>query len=361
MRLKVRQHTGLQTRGGAVRVARLIGRGLEALGHESSAGFEFAEEAGAESGETPPHLAVQGLEPGGILHLHSSGDWLSLLESVPSDTPLVLTLHDAELITGGCPYPLDCSNFMRDCADPCPRGFANSTETRRRKVEALKALAPKLATPSGWLAGLARDVLGRQPKVIPNGVPWGGPKISKQEARKVLGVARSAAVALFAAHGGAVAGYKSGDRWSEYWLDIKKQVPAALGFAVGGDRSGREGDLLTWPYVERDRLRLLMAAADVLLYPTRADNHPLVILEAMSAGLACVSYSVGGVPEQIVHGRTGLLVPPEDFQGFVNSAAGLLGNRALAREMGLNARDAGEKRFSQERMVNDYIKLYSAV
>ncbi len=359
MSLKVRQHTGLQIRGGAVRVAQLIGAGLENLGHDSTESFEFAE--ARDSCSISPQLVGQDLEPGEILHLHSSGDWPALLKSIPAGTPLVLTLHDAELITGGCPYPLDCPGFELDCAEPCPRGFSGSYGKRKLKIELLKSLSPRLAAPSGWLAGLAGEALGQKPKVIPNGVPWNRPAMSKRQARKQLGVAPEAAIALFAAHGGAVAGYKSGDKWPDYWREIKSRVPSALGFAVGGDKAGREGDLLTWPYVDRDRLELLMSAADALLYPTRADNHPLVILEAMAAGLACVSYSVGGIPEQIVHGRTGVLVPPDDFQVFVQGSVDLLGNRTLARELGLNARDFGAGRFSAERMVNDYVKIYETM
>jgi len=140
---------------------------------------------------------------------------------------------------------------------------------------------------------------------------------------------------------------------------LKAHVPELVCFAVGGDREERVGDLIVWPYVEREKLSLLMAASDVLLYPTRADNHSLVILEAMSCGLPVVAYSVGGVPEQVIDQMTGLLVQPGDKASFVEAGSRLLKDPGWIRQMSGEAFVSGRKRFSVERMVADYMKLYS--
>ena len=101
-----------------------------------------------------------------------------------------------------------------------------------------------------------------------------------------------------------------------------------------------------------------MAAADVLLYPTRADNHSLVILEAMAQGLPAVAYDVGGISEQITEMITGRVIEPEDEEAFVIAAAEMLTNPALCRDLGQAAFSLGRKRFTAERMVSDYMKLY---
>jgi glycosyltransferase involved in cell wall biosynthesis len=110
--------------------------------------------------------------------------------------------------------------------------------------------------------------------------------------------------------------------------------------------------------VEREQLALLMTAADVLLYPTQADNHSMVLLEAMAHALPVVAYDVGGVPEQILHGSNGLLVKAGDEEAFVEKSVALLADHIVSRDLGQNAYSSGKKRFSVERMVQDYLKLY---
>lgn len=163
---------------------------------------------------------------------------------------------------------------------------------------------------------------------------------------------------VFAAHGGADAGYKSGPRWAEYWQGLKKRVPGALGFAAGGRETWRDGDFVTWPYLGREHLNLLFAAADLLFYPTLADNHPLVVLEAMSQATACAAFAVGGLPEQIEDGANGLLVPLGQDQALLDAAAALLASPSRSRDMDELAFSRGAARFAAGRMAGDYLRFY---
>lgn len=355
----VYHHTGLETSGGASRVARLIMAGLEGEGIETNLSFELAEKADAAA--ILPEDFGRYLPGEAIGHVHCTGNWPALLGAVSSRNKLVITLHDCELFTGGCPYPLGCASVDADCAEPCPRVFPDSSALRKAKMDQVRRLDPALVAPSRWLARLAKTHLLRQVTVIPNGIPWPGRTPSKLEARKKIGIHPSARVAMFAAHGGMDAAYKSGDIWQEFWTALKAQVPELVCFAVGGDREERVGDMILWPYVDRDKLSLLMEAADVLLYPTRADNHSLVVLEAMSRALPVVAYAVGGVPEQVVDQVTGLLVPPGDQKAFLTAAVQLLKDPSLIRRLGVDAFAAGAKRFTDERMVADYLKLYNSL
>ena len=360
-KLHIRHHTGLSARGGAVGVALGLHRHLLERGHASEHTYEMAEHDDAPP-PTPPERAAQGLDPDAILHLHSSGDWDALLAHVPDHTPLVLTLHDCSLFTGGCPYPLDCAGWRSGCPEPCPRGFADCAARCAARRGHLARLAPALVSPSGWLAGLARTVLEPSVTVIPNGVPDQPEGLAgsgaRARARQALGLAPAARMVLFAAHGGERAAYKAGDSWRGLWAAIKARTPQAVGFAVGGDEAAREGDLLLWPYVEPERLRLLLAAADTFVYPTRADNHPLLILEAMAAGAPIASVATGGIPEQLDHGSTGLLAAPGDDHALVDAACALLADPARARSMGNAARAAWARGFTVERMGRDHERLY---
>ncbi len=79
----------------------------------------------------------------------------------------------------------------------------------------------------------------------------------------------------------------------------------------------------------------------------------------MAQGLPVISFGVGGVPEQISDRETGLLVPPFEMGNFARFSAALLGDPTRCRDMGRNAFFFGKKRFSVERMVADYGRLYA--
>jgi glycosyltransferase involved in cell wall biosynthesis len=107
----------------------------------------------------------------------------------------------------------------------------------------------------------------------------------------------------------------------------------------------------------RDVPRLL-AAADALLLTSVSEGVPVTIIEAMTAGVPVAATSVGGVPELIDDGRTGLLAPRGDC---VTLAAALV---RLASDVDLRARLANaalerlDGRFSESRMIDQYIQLY---
>jgi len=197
-------------------------------------------------------------------------------------------------------------------------------------------------------------------RLAPNGVAIPSLLLKKQ-ARQGLGVTGTASLAVFAAHGGEAAAYKSGDHWLELWREIKSLAPAALGMFIGGREGSREGDLFRWPYLPPERLSRFLAAADVLVYPTLADNHSLVVLEAMAAATAVVAFGVGGIPEQIRSGETGLLVDPGNWKSLAKAAAGLLANPRLAASMGLKSRAFVEGDFTTECMIQRHLEIYESI
>ena len=318
--LTIVQHTVLEIGGGASRIAQVLHRAVQEHGGVGRYSFEVPETlSGREALARRPWLEtlLDVLRARRCAHLHASLDWLALLRSVPDEAHrLVITLHDCRLITGGCPYPLECEHFLTRCVDPCPRGFPQAHKRQAAQLDALRRLRPLLVCPSRWMRGLVTKVLPESDsRCLPNGVPWPDILPPRREARASLGLTPQARVALFIAHGGEGAAYKGGAHWRGIWLGIKSQCPQTVGFFVGGEEQGREDDLVLLPYLGEDRLSQLLRAADVFVYPTLADNHPLIVLEAMAMGCPVVSWNAGGVPEQIEHGRTGLLVPEGDVLG----------------------------------------------
>jgi glycosyltransferase involved in cell wall biosynthesis len=99
-------------------------------------------------------------------------------------------------------------------------------------------------------------------------------------------------------------------------------------------------------------------AMDVLVLPTTGDALPRVVKEAMAHGRPVVASAVGGVPELVVHGRTGLLAPPGDVPAFAESLGALLADRSLAAAMGQAGRQRVEEEFPVERTVRAIADLY---
>ena len=109
---------------------------------------------------------------------------------------------------------------------------------------------------------------------------------------------------------------------------------------------------------ERDDVEHLLAAAEVFVLSSRSEGVPKAVLEAMAAGLPVVATAVGGVPEVVVPGGTGLLVPGGRGEELVRAVAELLAHPARARAMGRAGRRRVEERFSLEAMLAAYAALY---
>lgn len=357
--MRIRLHGLLGYRGGAARIAGTLEEGLCGAGAEVVRSCEI-EDGVCGTIRASPGEVGPGEPDGALIHLHGSADYAACLQGLAGHRGRVLiTLHDCRLFTAGCPFPLDCEGWLEACRN-CPRGYG---DVRVDKVlEALDAVDPLLLAPSRWMARLAARALPeRRIRVVPNGVAWPGTPGDKRTARRRIGLRPEVRCVLFAAHGGRAAQYKAGDKWLEIWRRVESKAPGTVGLVAGGDETGRQGDLIFRPYLDEAGLRELMRAADVLAYPTRADNHPLLVLEAMSEGTACLAFATGGVVEQIIDEKTGYLVPPGRWDVFADRLAGLMQRPHAARRAGRNAFEAGRKRFGVERMLAGHLDIYRRV
>ncbi len=102
----------------------------------------------------------------------------------------------------------------------------------------------------------------------------------------------------------------------------------------------------------------LLAAATVSVMPSLNEALSNVVLESMAAGAPTVATRVGGTPEAIIDGVTGILVEPGDSVALAKSIVTLLENPELAARLGWTARKAIEDRYSAEKMVRSTEKLY---
>lgn len=117
--------------------------------------------------------------------------------------------------------------------------------------------------------------------------------------------------------------------------------------------TGRVQFLEFTPHIER-----MMAVADVLLLPSEREAFGLVALEAMACGVPVVASNTGGLPEVVIEGQTGSLVPVGDTEGMAQAVLGLLQSPEQHRWMAQQARLRAVEHFSPQRILPQYLDLY---
>jgi L-malate glycosyltransferase len=102
-------------------------------------------------------------------------------------------------------------------------------------------------------------------------------------------------------------------------------------------------------------------AFDVFVMSSVTEGLGTSLLDAMAASKPIVATAAGGIPEVVVDGETGFLVPPRDHQAMAAAIIRLLEDEKLRRGMGEAGRRRAESRFSAERMVHETLKVYQRV
>jgi glycosyltransferase involved in cell wall biosynthesis len=119
-----------------------------------------------------------------------------------------------------------------------------------------------------------------------------------------------------------------------------------------------------------DAVRLLGTSADVpgllrgaacLVLGSDYEGCPLAVIEAMAAGVPVVATAVGGVPELVEDGRTGLLVPPRRPELLAAALTELLGAPERARALGRAGRERARASLSRERMVGEHERVWAGL
>lgn len=108
----------------------------------------------------------------------------------------------------------------------------------------------------------------------------------------------------------------------------------------------------------RSDVEALYSVLDVVVLPSRNEGAPMTVMEAMAAGRAVVATRVGGVPDIVVDGESGLLVQPDDIGGLAKALECLLADGDQRAAMGTQGRRLAEARHSAESVARRYLDVY---
>jgi glycosyltransferase involved in cell wall biosynthesis len=110
--------------------------------------------------------------------------------------------------------------------------------------------------------------------------------------------------------------------------------------------------------VEHSELAYYYAAADICVVPSHYEPFGLVAIEAMASGTPVVASEVGGLKYTVLDEVTGLLAPPQDEAGFANAIDLILSDAQWRKQLGQNARERVESKFSWDGVANQLERLY---
>jgi glycosyltransferase involved in cell wall biosynthesis len=215
--------------------------------------------------------------------------------------------------------------------------------------------------------GVPRDKI----RLIPNGIDVAascGPQIDRKQARNRLSVPEGVLIFVSIANFHAYKGHA--DLLDALRLARERLPPDWLLLAVGDDIDGNLDRMrrLSDTFGLAKHLRFLgprgdvetiLRAADIHVSASHTEGFPNNVLEAMGAGLPVVATAVGGVPEMVIDGSTGVLVPPRDSERMAQALVQLAHDPDRRRSMGEAARRFVQSAFSLDRSANALAEVYA--
>lgn len=305
-----------------------------------------------------------------ITHLHwVNHGMLSLRDIARLRGPLVWTLHDSWVFTGGCHSPQGCEGYKKRCGR-CPeigsqRELDISRWNWRRKMRLWRDVPLTVVTPSRWLADCAKSsslLCDRRIEVIPNAVDTSifYPR-DRMEARIKLGLPLEAPLLLFAAHNILHDWNKGFDLWAKALRCLAAAVPTARAILIGNNGEMIPG--LPLPVhdlgaLSPESMALAINAADAVVVPSRMENLPNMVAESLASGTPVAAFAVGGIPEMIQNGKTGYLARPHDTDDLAGAIINLL-------QRGDHFRDAcstfARSTFAPELVARRHMDLYESL
>ena len=290
--------------------------------------------------------------------------------------PAVLTLHDMWSITGHCSFSFGCDRWKIGCGH-CPdlEIFPPMKRDSSRWEWKLKQWSYQRANltivaPSRWMAKIARESPLFKPFTVHH-IAYGidtevYQPLERQQCRDRLNIPKDKKVLLFVAHH-----LQERRKGSDLLIAALRQLPASLKgelvlLMLGqGDRSIAQHtgiETIALGYVQEDAVKAIAySAADLFVFPTRADNLPLVLQESMACGTPMIACNVGGVSDLVRPGVTGYLAKPEEIDSLNEGILTLLENPALRQRMSQACRAIALSDYRLELQAQRYIELYQTL
>lgn len=247
---------------------------------------------------------------------------------------VIYFLHDMYTLTGGCHHSLQCDRFIQKCGR-C--SMLNSKfyydisfiQLKLKKYCLVNYSNLIIVSPSNWLASCAsisslfkRAII----KVIPNPIDTEYfHLINSDVARNQLGLPMDKKILLFGADRGTNNPYKGWNYLREVLLSSdfvdKEYALVVFGGECNDIEISKRFEIYNMGVItDFSVMNLLYCASDVFIMPSMAEAFGQTALEAITCGTPVVAFNIGGLPDIIVHKKTGYLA---DYQNFISLKEGI--------------------------------------
>jgi glycosyltransferase involved in cell wall biosynthesis len=318
-----------------------------------------------------------------ILNFHSiSMRWFNLhkLNRLVQRYALVMTMHDMSYGTAVCHYTSyfgDCTRWTTGCGS-CPLVSANPRSVAdvskwifRRKRRLFLNARVTVVTPSRWMHEFASKtpmLNGLRIEYIPNGIDTDLFKpLGQEHCRVALGLPVKKRLLAFVASnpGNPRKGFQHLPPLFERLKDMTD-----VGLLVVGDLKPEKAREIEQHFpvyylgVVRDPrlMRLVYNASDMFLLPSQADNLPNTMLESLACGTPVVAFDVGGIPDGVKNGRTGVTAALGDYDRLAQGIRQLLtATEDAARRLRDTCRTFALENFALGLQAMRYHALYKSL
>ena len=322
-------------------------------------------------------LDITGSPPDVVLACNLHGDYFDLRElaKLSRKIPVVVRPGDGWLGTGHCAIPASCERWRTGCGR-CP-DLARPPAVRHdltrlnwwRKRRIYRSAHWSVVAPSAWQMqrldqSILRYAVGPR-RVIGNGVDQTiFSRGSRAESRNVLKLRQDTVIGLLVANLGPNSPSKdfSTLRAALLRLSSKAKLPPLEILIVGGKAPSEMLGAVPvhWhPYCALpEKLAHYYRAADFLINPALEETFSNANAEAMCCGLPILANRVAAIPESVIDGKTGLLVPPANIEALTAALDRLAHDDSLRQRLSHAAAGHAKQAFSLDLMIDRYLELF---
>jgi len=316
-----------------------------------------------------------------VINLHNThGAYFAtpLLEKLSRVAPIVWTLHDMWSFTANASHSFGNMSwkYLKNDADqkkiPPVIGINTGSWLLKQKKRIYAHSDLTIVTPSLWLKKLAIQsplFAGKQIQHIYNGIYTSVFKpLDKQFAKKKLQLPVGKTI-MFSSHFLRKNNpWKGGHDLLEILQKIDSRSTEKINLLILGEGTFDELNALKnfnvfYKGYVKDELEMVtcLNAADLFVYPTRADNLPNVLIESIACGTPCITFDIGGNSEIIRHDFNGIVIDPFDFTNFALKTVDLLYNEQQLKAYANNCLVITKELFLINLMIDRYHSLFEQV
>lgn len=290
--------------------------------------------------------------------------------------PIVWTMHDMWPFTGGCHYTGICEQYKTICTKCYQLSKEKTTFLSKlifdNKVKSYKNVNIVCVSPSKWLAECAKKsylLKNKKIVVIQNGLDLSIYKnIDKNTARNLLNLDKDKKYVLFGAMSSTSDKRKGYDLLKKALSILKqnfniKNIELLVFGASKPERIENLGFNITYLGQINDDvyLNILYNCADVFVAPSREDNLPNTVVEAISCGLPVVAFDIGGMPDIIEHKENGYLAVPFNEAELAKGINFMLESKEKWNMLSQNALKKAKQTYDINLVSQKYIDLYKSI